>query len=400
MSIEISKSERDGQFMNKLLTFLGKPRTINQQISRRKISWLELFYDLMFSVVIARLTDSLVGHFSLTSLLYSALTFGWFIWGWNEMSGYFDNHGNDSIINILAINTEMILTGIGALFIPNALSGDFSRIGIIWMLIELLMAVIWFGLAHFDRLHGPASRAWGAVHLFAFVVMLITYFIGPQFQKAGLVLGLLLNIFDVFAANPRLSREYHHANLQHEVKDSLIERYGLMTMIALGEIIAGLYETMTENHITGAAIIRFIISMIVIALVAAIYYQVLGTLHIRLRSSIATTMTGWLFIINIMFAFYLGVAFQLLLGGENTSQQLLGNGAFIIALLLFMVTIRAIVVIGTQMSKKRNENKISWLLLTEGIVLLLLILTPTMVVLSGTLVILLIIIIQGRKYLP
>ena len=386
--------------MNKLLTFLGKPRTINHQISRRKISWLELFYDLMFSVVIARLTDSLVEHFSLTSFLYSTLTFGWFIWGWNEISGYFDNHGNDSIINILVINTEMILTGIGALFIPNAVAGEFSQVGIVWLVIELLMAAVWFGLAHFDRLHGPASRTWGSVHLFAFAVMLIAFMMGTQAQLLGFVIGLFLNIFDVFAANPRLSQEYHHANLHHEVKDSLIERYGLMTMIALGEIIAGLYETMIANHITGAAIVRFIVSMIVIALVAAIYYQVLGTLHIRLRSSIATTMTGWLFVINIMFAFYLGVAFQLLLEGERTNRQLLGNSAFIIALLLFMATIRAIVIIGTPMSKKRNEKRISWLLLIEGAVLILLVLTPTMVVLSGTLVILLIIIIQGRKYLP
>lgn len=386
--------------MNKLFEVLGKPRTINQQIGRRKISWIELFYDLMFSVVIARLTDSLVEHFNIQSLIYSVLTFGWFIWGWNEMSGYFDNHGNDSIINILAINTEMILTGIGALFIPNAVDGDFLRIGIVWMLIELLMAVIWFGLAHFDRVHGPASRTWGSVHLIALALMLVTSWIDGSWRLTGLVIALLLNVFDVFAANPRLSREYNHANLQHEVKDSLIERYGLMTMIALGEIIAGLYETMIADHITAAAITRFIVSMIVIALVAAIYYQVLGTLHIQLRSSIETTMTGWLFIINIMFAFYLGVAFQLLLRYENTSHQMLGNGIFIISLLMFMATIRAIVFIGTRMSEKRNEGRISRLLLAEGIVLVLLILTPTMVVLSGTLVILLIIIIQGREYLP
>ena len=95
--------------MNKIFTFLGKPRTINHQIANRKVSWLELFYDLIFAVVIARLTDSLLENLTITSIGYSVLIFGWFIWGWNEVSGYFDNHGNDSIINVLIINTEMIL---------------------------------------------------------------------------------------------------------------------------------------------------------------------------------------------------------------------------------------------------------------------------------------------------
>ena len=95
--------------LNKIFTFLGKPRTINHQIANRKVSWLELFYDLIFAVVIARLTDSLLENLTITSIGYSVLIFGWFIWGWNEVSGYFDNHGNDSIINVLIINTEMIL---------------------------------------------------------------------------------------------------------------------------------------------------------------------------------------------------------------------------------------------------------------------------------------------------
>lgn len=93
-----------------MFTILGKPRTINHQIANRKVSWLELFYDLIFAVVIARLTDGLLEQLTVARLNYSALLFGWFIWGWNEMSGYFDNHGNDSIIKVLVINTEMILT--------------------------------------------------------------------------------------------------------------------------------------------------------------------------------------------------------------------------------------------------------------------------------------------------
>lgn len=381
--------------MNKLFSFLGKPRTINHQISNRKVSWLELFYDLIFAVVIARLTDSLLEHLSLFGLGYSTLLFGWFIWGWNETSGYFDNHGNDSIINVLIINTEMILTAIGSLFIPEAVNGNFYRISIVLMLIELLMASVWFGLAYFDRIHGPASRVWGAVHLVSLVIMIVTYFISDSALLIGLILGLLLNIFDVVAANPRLAREYNRADMDHQIKDSMIERYGLMTMIALGEIIAGLYETVNEG-ITSETIIRFIICIILIALIAAIYYQVLGTLHIILSSSIATILTGWLFILAIMFSFYMGVTIQMVLRYEETARQLSGNVAFSISLILFLAIIRAIVSIGTDTEKQENMKLITIYLIIESIVLVALAFLPTIWFLIGTVLILLIIIMQGR----
>lgn len=368
--------------MDKLFTFLGKPRTINHQITNRKVSWLELFYDLIFAVVIARLTDGLLGYLTVGGIAASVLLFGWFIWGWNEVSGYFDNHGNDSIINVLIINTEMILTGIGALFIPEAIKGHFGRVGIVLMVIELLMATVWFGLAYFDRIHGPASRVWGTVHLCSFTIMLVTYLVGGMVLVVGLVLGLLLNIFDVVAANPRLAREYDQEAMEHQIKDSMIERYSLMTMIALGEIIAGLYETVV-GQITGMVISRFIICIILIALIAAIYYQVLGTLHIILSSSIATILTGWLFILAIMFSYYMGVAIQLALRYENTPRQLMGNLVFAVCLILFFGVIRAIVFIGTETKRQANERLITGCLVIEGIILVVIAFLPTIWFLVG-----------------
>lgn len=381
--------------MNRLVDILGKPRTITNQINNRKISWLELFYDLIFAVVISRLTDSLLEHWTMMEIITSLVLFGWFIWGWNETSGYFDNHGNDSIINVLIINVEMILTGIGAIFIPEAIEGHLRRISIVFMLIELLMAGVWFGLAHFDRLHGPASRVWGAVHLVSLVIVLLACFAGDGWLFVGLCLGLLLNIFDVVVANPRLAREYSKADMEHQIKDSMIERYGLMTMIALGEVIAGLYETM-ERQINGATITRFIICIVIIALIAAIYYQVLGTLHIILPSSIATILTGWLFLLAILFSFYMGVGLQMVLRDENSARQLIGNGAFAASLILFLAVIRIIVLIGKETEQAGQKVVLTRYLVVEGIAIAALTLAPTIWFLLGIIVILLVMIAQGR----
>lgn len=374
--------------MNNLFKFFGKPRTIQNQINNRKISWLELFYDLIFAVVLSKLTDSLIEHLSWRSFGFATLIFVWLIWGWNEISGYFDNHGNNSLINIFLIDIEMILTGVAALFIPEAVNGNFNRITIVFMLIELLMALIWFILSFFDRLHGPASKIWAGIHVLSLAIMLIGYF-NSYILIPSLVVALVLNIIVVFIANPWLEKEYQHAHLIHQIKDSMIERYGSITMISLGEIIAGFYETLHST--SGEAIINLVVSIVLISLLAAIYYQVLGSLAIQLSSSIATGMTGWLFIFSILCTYYLGASSQLILRSVNSLTYHL---FFAGSLILFMVAIRFIVLIGKNMNKSQRLI-INVLLFIEGIITLLLAFLPTTLMLISISVVLLAIILQG-----
>lgn len=142
--------------MNKIVIFWGKPRTIENVIKNRKISWLELFYDLIFAVVFSRLTESLLEHQTLTGFINAILTFFWLIWGWGELSGYFDNHGNDSIINILIINIDMILIGVSLYLViidgnlESKILFSFSLILMLLMIRVLFLISIHFKLSKLE----------------------------------------------------------------------------------------------------------------------------------------------------------------------------------------------------------------------------------------------------------
>lgn len=137
-------------------------------------------------------------------------------------------------------------------------------------------------------------------------------------------------------ASSRLEREYERTNMVHIIKDSLIERYGLMTMIALGEIISILYD-FSKTPINWNRFIQFTLCIILVALLAAVYYQVLGELHIQLNSSIATSLTGWLFLLVILFAFLIGVSLHLVIIDGNLESKILFSFSLILMLLMIRV---------------------------------------------------------------
>lgn len=222
----------------KIFNLFGKPRNITEVIRNRKIGWLELFYDLIFAVVIGRITDGVVEHFSVETILNSLIVFGWFFWSWYEISGYFDNHGNDSALNVGIINIQMILTGIAAIFIPEAIEGHYHQLILVLLPIEFMLIFVWYTISWFDKAHGPASRIWAQTYIVSVVILIcsISSIISSGFFKFMFtIIALLINYSAVFFANAALKREYALIKMPYVLKDSLIERYGLMTMM-LGSV--------------------------------------------------------------------------------------------------------------------------------------------------------------------
>jgi low temperature requirement protein LtrA len=75
----------------------GPPRKFTIQQSERKISWLELFYDLVYVIVIARITHILAAHTDWRGLNDFFYLFLMAFWGWANGSQYHELHGSPGI---------------------------------------------------------------------------------------------------------------------------------------------------------------------------------------------------------------------------------------------------------------------------------------------------------------
>jgi len=67
---------------HKNLSWWGPPKKFDERKNERKISWLELFYDLVYVAAIAQITHHLSNHLSWHELLYSFLLFSLIFWSW------------------------------------------------------------------------------------------------------------------------------------------------------------------------------------------------------------------------------------------------------------------------------------------------------------------------------
>ena len=73
------------------------PRRVSDRPEERTISFLELFYDLVYVVLIAQIAHSLAGHVDLAGFGQFVFLFVLVWWAWLNGALYHDLHGNNDI---------------------------------------------------------------------------------------------------------------------------------------------------------------------------------------------------------------------------------------------------------------------------------------------------------------
>jgi low temperature requirement protein LtrA len=73
------------------------PKSLIPYFEERRISWLELFYDLVYVIAISRITHHLAMHINLEGFLQYAFLFILIFWSWLNGSLYYDIHGSDGL---------------------------------------------------------------------------------------------------------------------------------------------------------------------------------------------------------------------------------------------------------------------------------------------------------------
>ena len=239
MSIETPK----GQFKRWLSS---PPLPHGAVLKDRTVSNLELFYDLVYVAVITQASHHLAENVSLRAfgefvVIFTMLWFAWF-----NGSLYIELHGREDGRTRLQVFFQMGILALLAVFTGDAAGATGAQFALVYAAFLAFMGFQWYAIRELDRVERPeflritafyvsgmaiSTVAVGATALLAPDARLIAWAVFAGAWIVGLSLG---------------SRARGELAEGIQPTDSLVERFGLFTIIVLGEVILGVVTGLSE----------------------------------------------------------------------------------------------------------------------------------------------------------
>ena len=258
----------------------------------RRVSWLELFFDLVFVVIVAVLASSLA---EARDLLAFTLQFIAIFWVWNAFTYYterFESAGIESrvftFIGIVAVAGLAVwgTDGLGANYVGFALS---------YLLARSLNIALWLRAGYHVPRFRRAALGFLAGFLIATALLAVSFFVP---EGARLTLWTVAVVLEI--ATPSITARFQ-AGLPPVTEDKFPERFGLFTMIVLGETVAEIIQSVAAANgvadLSALTIVDAILGLAVGFGMWWIYYDFVARRPARQRFS---TVLIWVYLHMVM----------------------------------------------------------------------------------------------------
>ena len=227
------------------------PRKTSEREEERQVTFLELFYDLVYVVLIAELAHALAGHVNLAAIGRFAFLFVIVWWAWLNGTLYHDLHGNNDI-RTRAFTFAQMFTVVGmVVFAHNALGEGSVGFALSYAAFQLILTYLWWRTGVHDPDHRPLSTPYSFAFLITTLLFIASVFvtIPLRFYLWGLAMFISLImpliILSLGRKNPQIQEQI---DISFDVSPSAVERFGLFTIIVLGEVIVGVAQGVAGHH--------------------------------------------------------------------------------------------------------------------------------------------------------
>ncbi|HUZ59866.1 MAG TPA: low temperature requirement protein A [Hanamia sp.] len=213
----------------------GPPKKFSTDFKERKISWLELFYDLVYVIVISRTTSHLLTYPGADGILDYLLFFFMIFWGWINGSMYHDLHGSQGIRTRLMTLWQMLAVAALAVTMSTPTSLFIPKIIFALIFLQGYITYLWWSVGIYDKNHRILNRPYTLCYLAALFLIIATLFVQQPYKRILFCGVLALNYLPPFVVSPLFAKR----DLNLKLSSSMVERLGLFTIIVFGEAILG-----------------------------------------------------------------------------------------------------------------------------------------------------------------
>jgi low temperature requirement protein LtrA len=237
-------------FKSRFRVWWQPPRRAGDRVEHRQVSFLELFYDLVYVALIAELSHSLSNHISWEGVGGFAFLFVIVWWAWLNGSLYHDLHGNNDIRTRVFTFLQMITVVSMSVFAHNALGETAIGFALSCAAFQLILLYMWWRTGVYDEAHRPLTPPYITSYLLSTLLFIFSVFVNAPIRFYVWGAAILITILaPLYVRLRRVSPEIQaQMDLSINVSNSLVERFGLFTLIVLGEVIIGIVSGVNEHH--------------------------------------------------------------------------------------------------------------------------------------------------------
>jgi low temperature requirement protein LtrA len=220
----------------------GPPKKFDPNFEERRISWLELFYDLVYVIAIARITHHLAMHITWAGFLEYACLFILIFWGWLNGSLYHDIHGTTGLRTILMTLWQVMIIAALSITIEDKSPHRFEYMTIVFMVMQFYLTYLWWSVGFYDRAHRRYNLPYTILYLLALGLMALSLFVSQEWLVCIVPLIIVCNYLPPFISSILLKR----SSLDLSLSSSMFERLGLFTIIVFGELVLGVVNGISK----------------------------------------------------------------------------------------------------------------------------------------------------------
>jgi len=302
----------------KSATWWGPPRKFDPHFEERRISWLELFYDLVYVIAISRITHHLALHMNMEGFLQYACLFVLIFWGWLNGSLYYDIHGSEGLRTRLMTLWQVMIIAALAVTIDQPSPTWYINTTIVFMIMQLYITYLWWSVGFYDRSHRRYNRPYTILFLLALALMALSLFVPRAWVKPIAIMIIILNYTPPFIAH-RLLRK---SSLDLSLSSSMSERLGLFTIIVFGEVVLGVVNGISNvNKLDFLMWMNFALAVAIVFALWWIFFAMTSNRNAK-PGFVNATLLELLCIPTLMSLGLIAARFSYLFDQNETNQSL------------------------------------------------------------------------------
>jgi low temperature requirement protein LtrA len=267
------------------------PRPHGAVLKDRTVSNLELFYDLAYVAAIAQASRHLAMNVSLVGFLEFAVVFAMLWFAWFNGSLYVELHGREDGRTRLLIFLQMGILAVLAVFTGDAAGATGRPFAVVYTLFLALMGWAWWAIRELDRAERPEYLRITLLYVTGMVVSAIvvgiTALLPADWRLAGWA-AFIAGWIVFLSLGSRTSGRLSTGILPTE---SLAERFGLFTIIVLGEVVLAVVTGLSAAGADALTIATGLLALVIGFGFWWIYFDLVGR---RLPRGTRGTIWTWM----------------------------------------------------------------------------------------------------------